>query len=275
MSILDVVARVVSGPAGRVVEAPVRDVVDEVLRSQPLANASDLRALNAEITRVSGQIKGLEERLTVLVNAVNELQHPNDDEDPGKLAQEAAAKAIADARDEIIKAATASAEAAARAIIAEAATAPAAPAPAKKAAPKKAEKAAPKKAAPAKTEAKKAAPKKAEAKKAEAKKTAPAKKAAPKKAENAAAKPVDNKVCKVPGCTGKYRARGFCGLHYQAWRRGSLEGFVSPEGLVYHGEQVLQVADKLAGAPYDITGRGKTLKVKIAGDVVKHKTKKS
>lgn len=31
--------------------------------------------------------------------------------------------------------------------------------------------------------------------------------------------------CKVPGCTGQHRARGFCGKHYQMWTRGTLPGF--------------------------------------------------
>ncbi len=31
--------------------------------------------------------------------------------------------------------------------------------------------------------------------------------------------------CKVPGCNAPYRSKGFCGRHYQQWRRGRLEGF--------------------------------------------------
>jgi hypothetical protein len=31
--------------------------------------------------------------------------------------------------------------------------------------------------------------------------------------------------CKVPECEEKSRARGFCGRHYQQWRRGRLPGF--------------------------------------------------
>jgi len=34
-----------------------------------------------------------------------------------------------------------------------------------------------------------------------------------------------SKICKVDGCTDPYRSKGFCGRHYQAWRRGSLAGF--------------------------------------------------
>jgi hypothetical protein len=34
-----------------------------------------------------------------------------------------------------------------------------------------------------------------------------------------------SKICKVDGCNDPYRSKGFCGRHYQAWRRGSLAGF--------------------------------------------------
>ena len=41
-----------------------------------------------------------------------------------------------------------------------------------------------------------------------------------------AAKPVAiEKVCKVPGCDAPIRSKGFCGRHYQQWRRGNLDGF--------------------------------------------------
>ena len=33
------------------------------------------------------------------------------------------------------------------------------------------------------------------------------------------------KICKVDGCSDPYRSKGFCGRHYQAWRRGTLAGF--------------------------------------------------
>ena len=31
------------------------------------------------------------------------------------------------------------------------------------------------------------------------------------------------KVCKVPGCNEPVRSRGYCGRHYQQWRRGRLK----------------------------------------------------
>ena len=33
------------------------------------------------------------------------------------------------------------------------------------------------------------------------------------------------KVCKVEGCNAKVRSRGFCGRHYQQWRRGRLTDY--------------------------------------------------
>ncbi len=61
-----------------------------------------------------------------------------------------------------------------------------------------------------------------------AKKTTPAKKAAAKKKTGAARKKTKSasrapaKKCKVKGCNGKHRSKGFCNKHYQQWRRGTL-----------------------------------------------------
>jgi hypothetical protein len=33
------------------------------------------------------------------------------------------------------------------------------------------------------------------------------------------------KACKVPDCDDAFRSKGFCGRHYQQWRRGRLKGF--------------------------------------------------
>ena len=38
--------------------------------------------------------------------------------------------------------------------------------------------------------------------------------------------------CAVPDCHQEPRARGFCARHYQAWKRNSLEDFISSDGTV-------------------------------------------
>lgn len=32
------------------------------------------------------------------------------------------------------------------------------------------------------------------------------------------------KVCKMAGCKRPYRAKGYCNVHFQKWRRGEIEG---------------------------------------------------
>jgi len=53
--------------------------------------------------------------------------------------------------------------------------------------------------------------------------------------------------CRVPGCRNKHRARGFCGRHYQQYRRSTLEGFVGPDGVLPLEGEVLKVDPGLAG----------------------------
>ncbi len=74
MSILDVVAGVVAGPASRVVEAPVRDIVDEVLRQQDLARPEDVAALRSEVTRLTAELAGMQSRLGELLGGLESLQ---------------------------------------------------------------------------------------------------------------------------------------------------------------------------------------------------------
>lgn len=54
-------------------------------------------------------------------------------------------------------------------------------------------------------------------------------------------------ACRVPGCRNKHRARGFCGRHYQQFRRSTLEGFVGPDGVLPLEGETLQVDPSLVG----------------------------
>lgn len=75
--------------------------------------------------------------------------------------------------------------------------------------------------------------------------------------------------CMVDGCTGKHRARGFCGKHYQMYRRGTLPGFVSGEGQLFFEEDGPRwtLAKSYAGKPAQLANG----KVRIEGKVVKAK----
>lgn len=61
---------------------------------------------------------------------------------------------------------------------------------------------------------------------------APAATKAKKKAVPAAT--VATKVCAVPDCGGAIRAKGFCGKHYQQFKRNTLGGFVGADGATVH-----------------------------------------
>jgi hypothetical protein len=72
--------------------------------------------------------------------------------------------------------------------------------------------------------------------------------------------------CKVPGCTADHRARGFCGKHYQMWKRSTLSGFVGEDGTLFvevDGPR-WKVALALAGEPGTLDGSV----VRVAGAVV-------
>ena len=136
MAILDLFAGIVSGPAARVVEAPVRDLVDEILRQQDVARPHEVAQLKREIQGLSKDLAGMVATLENVQKALDALQ---DKADKPKPAAKPAAKPVAK-------------KAAPKKAVAKKAAKPVA----KKAAPKKA---VAKKAA--KPVAKKAAPKKA------------------------------------------------------------------------------------------------------------------
>jgi hypothetical protein len=66
------------------------------------------------------------------------------------------------------------------------------------------------------------------------------------------AAPTAPEGCRVPGCTNKHRSKGFCSPHYQRWRRGTLPGFVMPDGSVIVGDKTRKLGKKNAGLPYEV-----------------------
>ena len=86
---------------------------------------------------------------------------------------------------------------------------------------------------------------------------------APAPQRTAAPVPARREKCKVDDCDDPGRARGFCARHYQKWRRGTLFGFVSLEGEVSVGGEIVCIRNH-AGEPYTTEG-GKIL---VNGKVV-------
>lgn len=70
---------------------------------------------------------------------------------------------------------------------------------------------------------------------------------------DASSKPAPStaRACKVEGCDGSHRARGFCGKHYQLWKRGVLPGFVLADGpVILEADGTRHIADAAqAGQP--------------------------
>jgi|GEM_PF-1528810 len=87
---------------------------------------------------------------------------------------------------------------------------------------------------------------------------APAGKApAPKapKAPKAKAK-AGAKVCRVDECGKDVRAKGFCGAHYQKFKRGTLVGWVGADGATTHEEVKYTVGTDYVGQPVETSYEG-------------------
>jgi len=81
---------------------------------------------------------------------------------------------------------------------------------------------------------------------------APAPKAAKAKAVPTATAVPKGKTgagCKVDGCGTPVRAKGFCGKHYQKWKRGTLDGYVAADGTTIHENVHYRVEEAVAGQP--------------------------
>jgi polyhydroxyalkanoate synthesis regulator phasin len=63
MPLVDVLRAALSKPAGKVVETPVRDLVDEILRDHGFAGPADVAKLRQEIAELQYRVAVLENRL--------------------------------------------------------------------------------------------------------------------------------------------------------------------------------------------------------------------
>ena len=70
---------------------------------------------------------------------------------------------------------------------------------------------------------------------------------APVAVAEAIAAPAASSGCKVAGCGGNVRSKGFCSAHYQQWRRGTLKGFVNQDGTVQVDGNAFTLSESWAG----------------------------
>ncbi len=70
---------------------------------------------------------------------------------------------------------------------------------------------------------------------------------APVAIAEAIAVPAASAACKVAGCGGSVRSKGFCSAHYQQWRRGTLKGFVNQDGTVQVDGDTVTLSESWAG----------------------------
>jgi len=68
--------------------------------------------------------------------------------------------------------------------------------------------------------------------------------------------PVGPRDCKLHDCDTGVRAKGFCGKHYQKWKRGTLDGYINFDGTTVHGEVRYRVADDHLGELVETTYEG-------------------
>ncbi|MCB9758320.1 MAG: hypothetical protein H6739_00630 [Alphaproteobacteria bacterium] len=242
MGVLDLVARAVSKPAGRVVEAPVRDLVDEALRQANLASPQELQAVRVEVSNLTAELHALRNQLRTLTDALEAVRSE------AGAAREAARQAAETAGAAAETAGAASAAAARNADALEEASALAARG----------------------VEAAQEAAARAERVLAEAPapEPEPDAEASDETSDDDARRgrrSLSHLGCGVPGCERAHRSRGFCSRHYQQWRRGSLDGFIGPKGLLSHGDTSYRVDPDLQGQPFEAREEGGALIVLVDG----------
>jgi hypothetical protein len=277
MAIRDVFASRLAGPAGRVLDAPIRDIVHEILREHGYASPAEVQALRDELRDLRTRVDGVDRRVADL-SAIAEGARAE-----AVSAQAAASTARTEAAAAQAAASTARAEAAARPepIVSDggrtaalevrvseleaALTMALAPAPASplvtdplvlalEARVLELEAALAARAAvvaPAPVSAPMAAVPAPPAEKSPAKDAAvkaPAEAKAPEKEAAAPLSAEPRGSCKVPDCGDAVRSKGFCSPHYQQWRRGTLKGFVNADGTALVDGRVVHLATDAIGA---------------------------
>lgn len=228
MALSDFVASRLSRPAGRVLDAPIRDIIHEILKEAGYASPAEIQALRDALKDMKGQLDALERKAATLSTALEQANKQLENfpslveerlvpiearltvlpasvetrlEDlEARLNAPPAPSVVLPEADAMVVSETAStpeiqgdATQVDAASIAQAITAEAAPL--------------------------------------------------------SAAAPSD---CKVAGCDQPVRARGFCSPHYQQWRRGTLKGFIPGDGTILVDGQPISLGTERAASAYEI-----------------------
>lgn len=228
MALRDTFVSILAAPAGRAVSGPVRELVEEILAKRRFATPDDVAALRRELdaarTRPLPADPGAEVRMAALESEIASLKKRLN---MAMGAIQAATAQLADAKraaDEALAAARQATQQATSALTTAEAAADGAQGIETQLDALEARAGRGLVVADSATDA-----------------AAPATSAAPAAGERDG--------CAVPGCDGTHRARGFCARHYQQWKRGSLENFVSADGSLVLGDgSRWRVPADLAGA---------------------------
>ena len=219
MALFDSFASRLSRPAGRMLDAPIRDIVHELLNEHGYASPAEVQALRDELRGLRGRVDGLDRKVTELAGIADAARAeasaaraaaaspaPHEHAVPAHEHPVPTHEHAPDARIAALEARIAELEARPAAVSA-AAEAPA-PAPAE----------APAAAAPA-----------------------------PLSADTRGG-------CKVPGCDEALRSKGFCSAHYQQWRRGTLKSFVTADGTALVDGRVVHLPKGTIGGLVTLQG---------------------
>lgn len=74
MSLTDLFASRLSRPAGKVLDAPIRDIVHEILKEHGYASPAEVQALRDEVRDMRGRVDGMEKRLADLAHLAEQAR---------------------------------------------------------------------------------------------------------------------------------------------------------------------------------------------------------
>lgn len=259
MSVLGSFAQRFSRPAGKVLDAPIRDIVQAVLKEHGYASPAEVQALRDELRDLRGRVDALDKKVTAAGATADQARAGATA--ASRAAEAAGASAAAASTHAEAAQKTASAEPRAAALQAKIAELEAALQALSQADPRIAELEGGLAMAQARVGELEGGIATAYAQVGELETGLAAAHARIAELESrvheATAPPpatevVDGAGCKVAGCPEPVRSKGFCSAHYQQWRRGTLKGFVTAEATALIDGKTVHLPKETAGATLTI-----------------------